>query len=109
MNEDERKKATEWIKKQSKQMETEIPDRQPGEPPATQKQKDYIRALVLEIDEKQLDSLGKWQASAFIDEIKYQKKVFTDEKAKEYMAQKSRGCLVFFVPIVAAAFYFVTR
>lgn len=46
-----------------------LPDRRPYEPKATMKQKDLLWALGVE-DQAILETLGKWQASAMIDQIK---------------------------------------
>ena len=46
----------------------QIPDREPGEQPATDKQIDYLRHLA-DFDEAELAKLGKWQASALIDQL----------------------------------------
>ena len=46
-----------------------IPDRRPYEPSATMKQKDFLWGLGVQ-DQALLEALGKWQASAMIDQIK---------------------------------------
>ena len=61
-----------------------IPDREPNEGPATQKQIDYILHLADKISEKDVRQLGKWQASSLIDQIKT-----TMEKHQD---KSSRGC-----------------
>jgi polyhydroxyalkanoate synthesis regulator phasin len=48
-----------------------IPGRQPYEPNATLKQKDYLWGLGMR-DQTILEALGKWQASAVIEQIKKQ-------------------------------------
>ncbi len=47
----------------------QLPDRRPYEPKATKKQKDFLWALGVQ-DVPFLESLGKWQAVAMIDQIK---------------------------------------
>lgn len=103
--------AVEWARRQSKNLSVDIPDRQPGEEPATQKQKDYIRALVISIEEAQLNGLGKWQASALIDQIKTEKKSFTNELVSEYVSHAPRrsGCAILLFPVFGALFYFALR
>lgn len=103
--------AVEWARKQSKKLSVDIPDRKPGEEPATQKQKDYIRALVISIDEQQLNGLGKWQASALIEQIKTEKKSFTNELVSEYVSHAPRrsGCAILLFPFIGALFYFAKR
>jgi hypothetical protein len=105
----ERREAMAWANKQTTQVNLDIPVRMPDEEPATKKQKDYIRSLVLEIDEQQVNSLGKWQASALIDQIKIQKEIFTDEKAQEYLSTRRSGCLVMLFPFAAAVMYFLAK
>ena len=80
MNRREMKKMEQWAAKQSTSKNFELADREPGEPPATKRQIEYIRHLVRSIDEKQLMRLGKWQASALIDEIKNTKE---DQKTSQ--------------------------
>lgn len=48
-----------------------LPERLPYEANATMKQKDYLWGLGIR-DQAILDSLGKWQASAMIDQPKKQ-------------------------------------
>lgn len=75
--------AMDWAKEQTTEEPFMLPDRQPGEAPATAKQLDYIRQLVVSIDEEQLQQLGKWQASSLIDQLKQAKASFTAEKTQE--------------------------
>jgi hypothetical protein len=86
MNSKELREAERWAKQQAKEVRFDLPDRQPGEEPATQKQLQYIRALVRTIDETELAKLGKWQASALIDQIKSEKDTFTQEAVEEYVS-----------------------
>ena len=53
--------------------EVRLPARQPYEGRATLKQKDYIWSLGFK-DRAVIDSLGKWQASALIDQLKARQK-----------------------------------
>jgi len=64
-----------------------MPDRDPGERPATSKQCDYLRHLT-GIDELELATLGKWQASWLIDSI-LQGRNSPPAKSSSY------GCTVF--------------
>lgn len=77
-----------WAKKQTKQVSFDIPDREPGEEPITEKQLAYIKHLLLQVDESELRKLGKWQASSIIDQSKAAKKQFVDEKVLEYGAKR---------------------
>lgn len=69
-----------------------LPDRRPYEPSATLKQKDFLWALGAR-DQAILDSLGKWQASAMIEQIQKQ--------------QNKSGCLALslfiLVPVIILA------
>jgi hypothetical protein len=91
MTSKEMRKASEWAKQQRKSVEFELPDRQPQEPRATQKQ----------LDENTLNSLGKWQASALIDQAKSERAIFTQEKVSEY--RRHRGLKSFFTIVIIIA------
>lgn len=56
-----------------------LPERQPDEDPATQKQIGYLRKLAPGIAIP--NDLGKWQASALIDRIKEEKERLDDDIA----------------------------
>ncbi|HZL77713.1 MAG TPA: hypothetical protein VFC17_02595 [Candidatus Limnocylindrales bacterium] len=101
MTSKEMRKASEWAKQQRKSVEFELPDRQPQEPRATQKQLDYIRSMVRGLDENTLNSLGKWQASALIDQAKSERAIFTQEKVSEY--RRHRGLKSFFSIVIIVA------
>jgi hypothetical protein len=75
--------AMQWARQQSRDEPCLIPDRRPGEEPATKKQLDYIRQLVISIDEASIRDLGKWQASSLIEQIIRAKAAFTAEKMPE--------------------------
>ena len=84
-------KALEWGAKQQETFHLEVPDREPGDEPATDKQIAYIHDLVKGIHGLDFNSLGKKQASALIDAIKAEKDRFTEEKVQEYLATQNRG------------------
>lgn len=92
MDEVERQKAIAWAKKEAatRDVHLHFPDREKGEPSATQKQLDYIRHLSPGIDGETLVALGKWQASALIDEIKYQQDKMSQDLADEYFIKKEQ-------------------
>jgi len=69
--------------------EINLPERLPYEGDATMKQKDYLWGLGVR-DQAILDSLGKWQASAMIDQMKKQQDPYT-------------GCILFVVLLVIIA------
>lgn len=70
-----------------------IPARQPYEPSATMKQKDFIWQLGLR-DQAIIDSLGKWQASALIDQLKAE-------------SSGAGGCLLLLFVVLAVAIFLV--
>ena len=93
MNDEEREKAVEYARKQKKSVSIDIPERGPDEEPITEKQLGYIMHLAPNLDEEEVKTLGKWQASSVIDQIKSQQDIFTDEMIDKYQKEKSRGCL----------------
>ncbi len=86
LEDEEREQALAWMEKEAAKRfhNYSYPDRESREPNATTKQLEYIRHLLPGIDEKVLASLGKWQASGLIDEIKYQKQRMTQELFDEW-------------------------
>ena len=55
-------------------LKLDIPEMQPGEEKATEKQKGFIQALLRDVGgsgfpEETLEDLGKWQASSIIDQL----------------------------------------
>lgn len=76
-----------------RQANVEIPEREPDEDPITANQLRYIRKLAPDIEiEGGLESLGKWQASWLIDQIKADKEQLEDEVAAGLHRSKG-GCL----------------
>lgn len=78
----------------------DIPPREQGEAPATQKQLEYLRHLA-NFNESDLQSLGKWQASFLIDRIKDIK----DERP--YKKKKTSGCTCLALVIISLFLIFV--
>jgi hypothetical protein len=75
-----------------KAVSLEVPDKEPGEEPATEKQIAYLKRLA---DSVQLPAdLGKWQASALIDQLKRAKGEFQRDVDE---GGKGIGCLVIVV------------
>lgn len=95
MNKKELEKAAAWGKRQRTGGKFSPPDRLPNEEPITEKQVQYILKITTNgVDVKQLRELGKWQASAFIDYLKEQKALFTQQCVDKYSRKKSGcGCL----------------
>ncbi len=63
----------------------DIPEAQPDEEDATEKQKGFICALIREVGgsgfpEETLQNLGKWQASSIIDQLQSFKKQLAGDK-----------------------------
>jgi hypothetical protein len=83
-------KAVKWGARQEETFHIEVPDREEGEDPATQKQIDSIRNLVKGIQGGDFDTLGKKQASTLIDAIKEEKDRFTERKVQQYLAMQKR-------------------
>ena len=81
-----------------------IPDREKDEDPITKNQLRYIRNLSPGIEvEGGLENLGKWQASAIIDQIKEQKeKLETDIEGGYLNIKKGLSPKTIFWLIVAA-------
>jgi hypothetical protein len=47
----------------------QIKDLEPDEEPATEKQIGYLKHLAVDVDERELRQLGKWQASDLIEQV----------------------------------------
>jgi len=92
MDEKELDRSVAWAKKQSKGARIDLPKLEPDEPSITDAQIKHIKKLVIDIDEKGLRELGMKQASALIDQIQFEKEMFTDKLVTDYQA-KSSGCL----------------
>ena len=83
-----------------------IPDREPNEEPATEKQLDFLRHLAT-FDESFLQTLGKWQASFLIDKVKE-----TKEDLRAGRLPKKRtgcGCVLFLVLLVSLVLWWVVK
>ena len=109
MNKREMQRELEWAKKQSKEMKFTLPEREPGEPPATETQIRYIKTMSKDLDEGEIRKLGKKQVSALIDQIKGERDVFTDELVAKRLAEKS-GCLstILVLVLLYGLFYLLT-
>lgn len=82
--------ALDWIHQQTATSRFSIPDPIPGDEPASPKQIVYIRSLVQHIDENALQGLTKHQAISVIEQIRIEKKKFSEQKAVEYVAMHAR-------------------
>ena len=103
MNKREVQKELEWAKKQSKFVNFTLPEREPGEPPATEAQIRYIKTMSKDLDEGEIRKFGKKQVSSLIDQIKLEREIFTDEVIAKRLAEKS-GCLSTIVAIIILYF-----
>ncbi len=106
MNSDQWGEALDWMNDQSETMTVSLPDPIPGDERASPKQIVYIRSLVQHIDENKLQSLTKAQAISLIEQIRFQRKVFTKKKAEEYVATHQRepklaGILIVIIVAIA--------
>jgi hypothetical protein len=101
MNPKEKRKAYQWLQKQSRDVVFDLPDKRPDEAPATKKQKDYIRGMTSVIDEDALADLGKWQAADLIDQIKHEKELLSQQAAIDYVRQEARRAFVWKIVLVA--------
>jgi hypothetical protein len=87
MSQEEWEDALEEIEKQSVAVKMILPASGPGDEMASIKQLQYIRSLVREIDEVQLQALTKVQARAVIEEITKQKTSLSKETAQRLLAK----------------------
>lgn len=85
MNPQALRRSEPWAREQSKVLLTDLPDRQPGEPPAAESQLLQIRALVRSIDEAELARLGQVQAEVLLERLQAGRDAFTIEKTAEYL------------------------
>ena len=102
MDRKELEKATEWAKKQSKEVKIDLPEREPGEPPATQTQIRYVKSMSKDMDEEEIRKLGTKQVASLIEQLKHEQEMFTNELvAKTVERQQKSGCLGTILAVVA--------
>ncbi len=63
MNKAEMARELEWVKKQSREAEITLPEREPDEPPATESQIAYLKTITRNLDEEEIRKLGEKQVS----------------------------------------------
>lgn len=85
------------MKKRLKVVIKNIPEKEPGELPATTKQKDYLKHLG-NFDDGYLNTLGKWQASFLIDRVSELK-----EGAESKYSNKRHSCFGSFAVLCGIA------
>ena len=83
--------AVKWVAKQKETFRLEVPDREPGDQPATQSQIQKIHELVQGISGLDFASLGRKQASAVIGAITAERDRFTEQKVQEYRSGTGRS------------------
>jgi hypothetical protein len=92
----------------SRKVSIQIPDRRRNEDPITDNQLEYIKTLAPDFRlEDGLESLGKWQASAIITQIKEKLGDLKYDIAK----RKKGGTLkkLFWLAVIIAAIYYFTK
>ena len=94
MDRKELEKATEWAKRQSKEVKIDLPEREPGEPPPTQTQIRYVKSMSKDIDEEEIRKLGTKQVASLIEQLKLEQEMFTNELVTQTVErQQKSGCL----------------
>ena len=94
MDRKELRQELEWAKKQSKEVKIDLPEREPGEPPATQTQIRYVQSMSKDMDEEEIRKLGTKQVAALIQQLKLEQEMFTNELVtKTVERQQKSGCL----------------
>jgi len=75
-----------------RRLKLDVPERQKDEEPATEKQLAYIRHLApgAKSEHGELEDLGKWQASALIDQIKEEKERFELDVEEEIWEEQEQ-------------------
>ena len=94
----------------SRKVSIEIPDREENEDPITNNQIRYIRKLAPDIKIREgLENLGKWQASAIIEQIKKQKERLENDIAGGKIHKGKKLKRLFWIVIVAIIVYFIVK
>jgi len=92
MNRRELQRELQWVKKQSREMQFTLPEREPGEQPVTEPQIRYLKSISKDLDEETIRQLGTRQVASLIDQVKLEREIFTDELIAKRLEEKS-GCL----------------
>jgi len=94
MDQKELKQELEWAKRQSKEVKIDLPEREPGEPPATQTQIRYVKSMSKDMDEEEIRKLGTKQVASLIEQLKLEQEMFTNELVAETVERRQKsGCL----------------
>ena len=102
-----KKYSKEWAEQQSKKQKFDLPDREPGDDDITDKQFNYVVRLLKEVDHDQLRTLGKWQASELIDQIKHAQADYTEEMIEEATSSQSSSAFLKFIGIGIVVFVII--
>jgi hypothetical protein len=89
-----------------------MPDREPNEQGATEKQLDYLRRLAPHLKAEDLSSLGKWQASYLIEQAIEAKDDDQEEDSRpprNSPRSGNKGCLLLKLILAALVFWFVFK
>jgi hypothetical protein len=111
MDKKELQQELEWAKKQSKAVKIDLPEREPGEPPATQTQIRYVQSMSKDMNEEEIRKLGTKQAASLIEQLKLEQEMFTKELVAETVERRQKsGCLgVILLGIVLYALFYLIR
>jgi len=94
----------------SRKVSIDIPDKEENEDQITNNQIRYIRNLAPDIKiNGGLESLGKWQASAIIDQIKEQKEGLERDIAEGRVHKGRRSKAFVWIIVFAIILYFIIK
>ena len=94
MERKELEKVTAWAKGQSKEVNIDLPQREPDEPPPTQTQIRYVKSMAKDMGEEEIRKLGTKQVASLIEQLKLEQEMFTNELvAKTVERRQKSGCL----------------
>jgi len=100
-------KRSGWV---SRKVSIQIPDREENEDPITNNQLIYIRKLAPGIKIKGgLESLGKWQASAVIGQIKEQQETLEDALAMGAVSKPRKIKNLLLVALLLIIIYYIVK
>lgn len=94
----------------SRKVSIEIPDKEENEDQITNNQIRYIRNLAPDIKiNGGLESLGKWQASAIIGQIKEQKEGLERDIDRGKIHKGRKPKIFFWIVVVVIILYFIVK
>lgn len=93
-----------------REISIEIPDKEENEDQITNNQIRYIRKLAPDIKIKGgLENLGKWQASAIIEQIKEHQERLERDIAGGKIHKGRKPNILFWIVVVAIILYFIVK